>query len=194
MLYRRYGIKSVTMDDVASHLGISKKTLYEHFQDKEDIVMQVLNLQYEQRCAMMESVIGQNLDAVAEMFGIFSRVREMFRENNPSMEYDVRKYYPDLYNRFRKMHREWMCSLIQSNLEKGKKDGLYRRELNIGIISRLFVSRIEITPENDLFSAEEIMSKEVLYEVFVYHLFGILSDKGRKAFKTGLATYFSGLV
>jgi TetR/AcrR family transcriptional regulator, cholesterol catabolism regulator len=181
-LYQRYGIKSVTMDDVARHLCISKKTLYEHFSDKEDLVKQVLMLEYEQRGELFESVRSKELNAVEEMFEVYRLILDLYRDYNPSMEYDVRKYYPDLFNRIKEIRRKRMYTILYYNLNKGKKEGLYRRDMNSRIIARLHVARSESMYENELFTLEEITSMKVYHEMFLYHIYGILSPAGLKFF------------
>ena len=176
-LYHQYGIKSVTMDDVSRFLGISKKTLYVYFSDKEDLVRQVVFLHHEKMDALF-SGIGQNLNALEELLEVYGLIRNMFREYNPSMEYDIRKYYPDLYNRIRETRRKRMFETVYRNLVKGKSEGLYRKELTSRIIAKLHVLRVESMFENDLFTVEEITSFSVFHEIFFYHVHGIVSRKG----------------
>ncbi|TRZ69617.1 MAG: TetR/AcrR family transcriptional regulator, partial [Bacteroidetes bacterium] len=96
-LYHRYGIKSVTMDDVASHLSISKKTLYEFFHDKKDLVGQVLNSEHENNYLVFNEIQKRRLSAIEELFEIYKSIKKMILDYNPSMDYDIRKYYPDLF-------------------------------------------------------------------------------------------------
>jgi len=182
-LYHRYGIKSVTMDDVAKHLGISKKTLYEHFTDKEDIVRRVLMLELVSRDEDFKKIESDRLNAIEELFEVYKRIKCVFRDYNPSMEYDIRKYYPDLFLKIRDSRRKRMLEASYNNMTKGKKEGLYRSDLNTRILSRLHTLRIENLFENDMFTLEEIVSFKVFHELFVYHLNGILSDKGREFFQ-----------
>lgn len=182
-LYRRYGIKSVTMDDVARHLCISKKTLYEHFKDKEDLVGSILFHEHDLHCEVHNEILRRNLNAVEELLAVYNLIHTRFREYNPSMEYDIRKYYPELYISIRNIRRKNMYESFLNNMNKGKKEGLYRRELNAKIIAKLHVFRVENLYENDLFSLEELISMHVFHELFVYHLHGILSAKGLIFFK-----------
>ena len=188
-LYQRYGIKSVTMDDVASHLGISKKTVYEHFTDKEDLVRQVLLLEHDRRCESMAAIEGRNLNAVEELFEFYKMINTMFIEYNPSMEYDVRKYYPGLCIRLKDVWRKRMYESAYENLLKGKKEGLYRKELNARIIARMHVFRTECLFDNDMFSIEELTSFNMFHEVFIYHLQGVLSYEGRIFFESNFSKF-----
>jgi TetR/AcrR family transcriptional regulator, cholesterol catabolism regulator len=188
-LYHRYGIKSVTMDDVASHLCISKKTLYEYFEDKKDLVTQVLRSEHELHFNEFDDIRKRNLNAIEELFVIYKNIKRMIQDHNPSMDYDIRKYYPDLYMKIRETRRKTMFNIMLRNMVKGKEEGLYRDNLNTEVISRLHLLRIENLVENDLFSADELNSFEIFHEIFVYHLNGIMSNKGRDFFEKNFDSF-----
>jgi hypothetical protein len=167
------------MDEVAKHLYISKKTLYEHFSDKEDLVRNVLLLDHEKRNCFYAEIEKKNLNAIEEILELYKMINNMFRDYNPSMEYDIHKYYPDLYTKIREIRRKKMYDTVYGNMNKGKKEGLYRKELNSKIIARLHVFRVEQMFDNDMFTVEELVSSKVFNELFVYHMEGILSPEGR---------------
>ena len=179
-LYHRYGIKSVTMDDVSRHLGISKKTLYEFFTNKEDLVKQVMTWDYDRKLTFFLEIEQKKLNAVEELFEVYKMIKEMFRDFKPSVEYDIRKYYPTLFAQLREIKRKRMFELSMKNMTKGKQEGLYRSDLNASILARLHVFRVENIIESELFSVEELTSIKVFHEIFVYHLNGILSAEGRE--------------
>jgi TetR/AcrR family transcriptional regulator, cholesterol catabolism regulator len=193
-LYQRYGIKSVTMDDVARHLNISKKTLYEFFTDKEDLVKQVMFLNHESQEKYFSEIEKRELNAVEEVMHVYKLIHGIYSNYNPSMEYDIRKYYPALYVKIREMRRKRMLESAYRNLNKGKKEGLYRKDLNSRIIAKLHVIRIENMFDSDLITLEEITSFKVYHELFVYHIYGILSAEGRKFFEENFRKFRSGLV
>jgi TetR/AcrR family transcriptional regulator, cholesterol catabolism regulator len=186
-LYHRYGIKSVTMDDVAKRLFISKKTLYEHFADKEDLVKNVLLMDHQKRSSFFQEIEKKKLNAVDEILEVYKVINTMFRDYNTSMEYDIRKYYPDLYYSVKEIRRKRMYETLFRNMNKGKREGLYRKDLNTKIISRLHVIRVENMYENDMFTIEELVSAKVFNEIFTYHMQGILSAKGRIYFEKNLS-------
>jgi len=179
-LFQRYGIKSVTMDDVAKHLGISKKTLYEFFIDKEDLVRQVLMHDYNLKLQAFLEIEQKNLNAIEELFEVYKMITEIFKDYNPSVEYDVKKYYPSLFVQLREVKRTRMLELSRKNMKKGKREGFFRSELNVSLIVRLHVFRVENILESDLFTQEELTSFRIFHELFVYHLYGILSQQGRE--------------
>jgi hypothetical protein len=192
-LYHRYGIKSVTMDDVASHLGISKKTLYEHFRDKEDLVHTVLMMEHEQVCCVLQSIEGKQVNAVEEMFHVYKMINSMFQDYNQSMVYDIRKYYPTLSSKLKEVKRKVMFESAQANMNKGKAEGLYRKELNSVTVAKLHVLRVENLFNNDMFTQEELASFTLFHEVFVYHIYGILSHEGRNFFEANFDKFKASL-
>ena len=192
-LYHRYGIKSVTMDDVAKHLCISKKTLYEHFTDKEDLVRNVVLMDHSNRNKFFLEIKNKSLNAIEELFEVYKMINTMFRDYNSSMEYDINKYYPDLYSKVKDIRRKKMYDTVYNNMNKGKKEGLYRKELNSKIIARLHVFKVENMYDNDIFTMEELVSFKVFNEVFVYHMQGIMSAKGRSFFEDNFTRLKAGL-
>jgi len=182
-LYHRYGIKSVTMDDAASQLGISKKTLYEHFHDKEDLVQAVLMQEHHHHYCFLDDIEGKELNAIEGMFEVYKMINAMYKDYNPSMVYDVRKYYPGLFSRLKEIRRKRMYDSALNNMNQGKNEGLYRKELDSVIIAKLHVFRTESLFDNDMFTREELTSFTMFHEIFVYHVYGILSHEGRLFFE-----------
>lgn len=179
-LYLKYGIKSVSMDDVAKELGISKKTLYLHIKDKTELVEKVIEAEITERSNCFEGILKRDLNAIDELFEVNKVVAKDKEAYNLSVEYDLKKYYPELWEKMRQARRIKTLEWIKSNLTKGKSEGYYREDLNIGIIARVHVQRIENFSENDIFSQTELFSAKMFKEIFVYHLHGICSEKGIK--------------
>jgi AcrR family transcriptional regulator len=171
------------MDDVAKHLCVSKKTLYEFFTDKEDLVRKIVLLDHNNRSRFFQEIRNRNLSAIEELFEVYKMINTIFRDYNTSMEYDIHKYYPDLYSKVKEIRRKKIYDTIYNNMNKGKKEGLYRRELNSKIIARLLVFMVENMYDTDIFTMEELISVKVFHEIFVYHLQGILNAKGRTFFE-----------
>jgi TetR/AcrR family transcriptional regulator, cholesterol catabolism regulator len=193
-LYYRYGIKSVTMDDVAKHLCISKKTLYQYFTDKEDLVSNIVLMEHAKSNKFFLEIKNKGLNAIEELFEVYRMINSMFRDYNSSMEYDIHKYYPDLFSKVKDIRRKKMYDTMYDNMNKGKKEGLYRKELNSKIIARLHVFKIENMFDNEIFTMEELSSVKVFNEVFVYHMQGIMNEKGRSFFEKNFTRLKAGLL
>lgn len=177
-LYRKYGIKSVTMDDVARELGMSKKTLYQYVKDKNELVEKTIELELNQNLCVINESLEEQLNAIEELFEVNRCIHQMIKQYNPSMDYDLKKYYPDLYKKAHEVKRKNMYTSVLANITKGKKDGLFREELNEEIIAKLYVSRIEGSMNSEVFTQEEILSSKVHKEIFIYHIRGMANEKG----------------
>lgn len=177
-LFQRYGIKSISMEELSRQLGISKKTLYQFFEDKNDLVEKVLfHLMNEHGC-LLENLQEQKRNAIEEMFEMYRYASEMIRNYNPALEFDLQKFYPSVFKKLREFHRNNIYNLTIQNLNKGITEGFYRSDLQADTIAKLFLIRTENMMHSDLVTPDEIHSDQFFKEIFKYHLFGILSKKG----------------
>jgi hypothetical protein len=177
-LYMKYGIKSITMDDVARELGISKKTLYQYVIDKDDLVGKFIDneiaIRQEEICKCFR--IGYN--AIEELFEISLFMNRLMRNQSTVTEYDLKKYYPVHYYKAQSARREGIYNYILLNLKKGIKEGLYRAEMNKEVISKLYLWRSENVQLDELFTLEEFTSTKLFVELLNYHIRGIATEKG----------------
>ncbi|MDZ7743078.1 MAG: TetR/AcrR family transcriptional regulator [Bacteroidota bacterium] len=179
-LYAKYGIKSVTMEDVASCLGISKKTLYQFVNDKNELVEKVVKNGIEDKLTEFRAIFSEEKNAIEELFELNLFIKQLFKEHNPAREYDLLKYYPELHREFRNVKRKNIYDAFKGNIEKGQRQGLYRKEVNAELMARLHVFRVENIAENDLFDRDEIISHDFCMEILQYHIRGIGTEKGLK--------------
>lgn len=179
-LYEKYAIKSVTMDDVARELGISKKTLYQFVAHKNELVEKTIK--NEMICAGNQhaKLKTMKLNSIEELFEVGKMMNERLKKHNPALLFDLRKYYPALYKEITKIKREKAYDSVLNNLNKGINEGLYREEIKPDIIAKLYVSRLEQSYDESIFSISEITSIEVFDEIMIYHLHGICNEKGLK--------------
>lgn len=187
-MYNRYGIKSVTMDDVASMLGMSKKTLYQYVTDKKDLVEKVIDRLIGQKECLQQEVYTKDLNAIEEIFELATIMNDHVKTYNPAMDYDLKKYYPGVHQKISKIRRDKMYNSLLANLKKGIDNGIYREEMDLDIIAKIFVSRVELSIDNPLFLPEEITSAKVFKEMMTYHLHGICNTKGLKILHEKLRT------
>lgn len=179
-LFHKYGIKSITMDDVAHELGISKKTLYELFSDKSELVEKVVDKGIENQQMRIRNAKKDAQNAIREVFDVFTVYLQLVKERFPSFEYDLKKYYPATAAKLNKIKRKEVIETISSNINRGKKEGLYRDDLNAEIISRFNFLIVDNLGRQELFTTEEIYSGEFSTQMFLYHLYGILNLRGIK--------------
>ncbi len=177
-LFLRFGVKSMTMDDVATHLRVSKKTLYEHFTDKNDLVEQVVAGVCKHHRTSIDAICAKGLNAIDENHEITNFIVGQIGGVHPSVQFDLQKYHPKAWAILDDTERTDIFRCVSTNLKKGVKDGLYREDLDVDVITRLYVSRMDSTWDGRVFPAERFNIKDVLWKHFEYHIRGIASKKG----------------
>lgn len=177
-LYMKYGIKSITMDDVARELSISKKTLYQYVEDKDDLVGKFIDNEILRRQEDICKCFRIGFNAIEELFEISMYMNKIMRGQNTTTEHDLKKYYPSHFEKAIKARREGIYNYILVNLKKGIKEGLYRKELNKEIIAKLYLWRSENAHLDELFTVEEFTSRKLFVELLTYHVRGIATEKG----------------
>ncbi len=187
-LFLSCGIKSLTMDDIARELGISKKTLYLYCTDKEDLIIKSFAHYFKCEETFQESLQQKNLNAIDEIFEVSKHVAEMLKNLHPSVHYDLRKYYPEAWKIFSEYRKNFMLKCVSDNMEKGKKEGLYRANLNIPIVARIHIARIDVIFDGELFPASQFNFAEVFFELIRYHIRGIASPQGIEFFMEKIKT------
>jgi len=185
-LYFKFGIKSVTMDDVASELGFSKKTLYQHFKDKADLISQVIDYYIKNPQFSLNNVEhGNSIDGY---FAFRSHIIYVLKYFHNTIEFDLKKLYPKLYRKVHKMKRERIFSNTVENLNDGISQGWYRSDLDVEVIAKLQVGRMLLTlnPENGIFTEREVSGIELFDKVIDYHMHAVCTEKGINYYKQQL--------
>ncbi len=185
-MYLKLGIRSVTMDDVASELGISKKTLYQHFTDKKDLVTQVID--YFLDDAEYEFKQQRNGNAIDNMFLIRKHVAYILKFYNNRIEHDLKKSYPELYQKIRQVKHQRILDSTIENLKQGMEEKLYRHDLDAYFIAKLQLGRMLYTlnPDYHIFEEYELSSIVFFDSMMDYHMNAICTEKGIKYYKKQL--------
>lgn len=177
-LFMKFGVKSVTMDDIARELGISKKTLYLHFADKKDVVMKSIEFSLQhQKCRMAEFADGTEDNAIDLLLKVSEQLIMAQSKMNSNVNYDLQKYYPEAWEKIRVYRQEHVYTSIKQNILRGISEGVYRSDFNVDVISYLYVSHIE-SSYSELINRTDIQFEELLKTLFMYHIRGIASLKG----------------
>ncbi|HQW06904.1 MAG: TetR/AcrR family transcriptional regulator [Flavobacteriales bacterium] len=179
-LFMRLGIRSVNMDDVAQHLRVSKKTLYQFFKDKNDLVESIVKSICDDNRTNITAICGKGLNAIDENFEIAHFIALQLGQIHPSVHFDLQKYHAAAWDLLERTERANIHSCVTSNMEKGMKEGLYRKDLNIPVIARIYIARFDALCDGELFPKDEYDPQNVTWEMFRYHIRGIASDKGMK--------------
>jgi TetR/AcrR family transcriptional regulator, cholesterol catabolism regulator len=177
--FMRYGIKSVTMDDLSRELGISKKTLYHFFNDKEEVVRQVVTQMIDgQKCGIDQMLDQQGMNAIDHLLNMSRFIASHLKTVNPAMTYDLKKYYPGVWEEMVDFKRQNIYDYIMDNIRLGISEGLYRDDINYEIIAKAYVSRLEMYSRGEMQDLEKFSFDEIFNTLFIYHVRGISNHKG----------------
>ena len=179
-LFNRYGIRSVSMDDIAAQLGMSKKTLYQYYADKEELVSGVFLSMIEgnrTRC-LADRKVAEN--AIQEVFFALDMMQEMFAQMNPVVVFDLQKYHPDVYAKFHEHKYTFLYHMIQTNLEKGIREELYRSEIDVEVITRLRIESVMLPFNSEVFPNNRTHLIHIEEQLHDHFLYGLATPKGQK--------------
>ena len=179
-LFYRFGVKSITMDDVARHLTVSKKTLYRYFADKNDMVYQCCLHDLEKRKAAFATISANAVDAVQELVLMMEHMQTMLSSINPNLLFDVRKYHLQAWQCYVEFKEQFMMQCISNNLKHGIEAGIYRPDLNTRVLARLRLEEVEMGFNPDIYPASKFQLKDVQLALFDHFMHGITTQKGQK--------------
>ncbi len=177
-LFIRFGMRSVSMDDIANAIGISKKTLYQHYADKETLVADTIEMLLETNNAHCQASREKAENAIHESFLATETVSELMKKTNPVLLFDMQKYYPAAYRKFLKFKQDFLYNFIRSSIEWGIKDGLYREDINVTLVSSLRIESISLPFQQDFFARVNTDLASLQEEIFILFLYGIATPKG----------------
>ncbi|WP_310594440.1 TetR/AcrR family transcriptional regulator [Flavobacterium sp.] len=174
-LFLKLGFKSVTMDDIANEMCISKKTIYKYFCNKEILIEETTETGLKQINQTIAKIVANNHNAIEENFEIIKMFKEMFNSIETSPSYQLKKHYPEIYQKLISQSKTECHSMFQQNIEKGIQEGLYRNELNIQSHVYFYYALISSINENIVSEKE---SKKLELEALEYHIRAMATPKG----------------
>jgi len=187
-LFLNLGFKSVTMDDIANKMGISKKTIYSHFSTKTKLVEASTFYIISNITCGIESINKKEMNPIVELFEIKKFAMNNLKDEKSSPQYQLKKYYPEVFKSVQKTHLQIMEGSVSTNLNRGIKDGLYRANLPIDFISKIyFVGMMGIKDEYH-FPIDQYSSNELLDSFLEYHLRAIVTEEGLKTLNKFIKT------
>ena len=178
-LFHKYGVRSVTMADIARDLGMSKKTLYVHVENKRDLVRQILQRHIQEDKRACVAIVDSAENALEAILKMSVYAQKHMNDMNPSLLFDLKKYHRPVWELLDNFHRKEMLQMVINNLQEGVQEGLYRADLNVELIARIHVSLMLILSDVDFFPAYQFPPSIRHGEFTKYHINAIVSDKGR---------------
>ena len=177
-LFMKYGLKSVSMDDIAKAAGISKKTIYINIEDKKSLVHDsLIDFITQDKEHVLNAINRKDCNALEKMIIIAQQGIDMFKKIKPTVIYDLKKYYRNSWEVVQSYHFEFMHSIIKQNILEGQQEDVYRSDVDADIISKLFIGKMIMLAEEDQFPINEYPKPKLFVQQLLYHLYGLVNYK-----------------
>jgi TetR/AcrR family transcriptional regulator, cholesterol catabolism regulator len=182
-LFMRYGVRSISMDDIARHLTVSKKTLYQHFADKEDIVTVTCKAHLDRSADEFQSIRKTSKNAIEELVQLSVCLKRNMQDMNPSLLFDLQKYHPKAWRVWLNHKNKFIRETVVRNLKQGMQEGYFRSELDAEVVASVRLEMVQLAFNEEIFPRERFKLSEVQMQIFDHFVFGCLTEKGRKAYQ-----------
>ncbi len=182
-LFHRNGYRSTSMDDLAKHLAISKKTIYQYFKDKDELVLEVSKLHISIEKEEFKGITRDSQNAIDELFRVGQWLKDSFRDMNPAVLYDLQKYHQEAWKIWLKYKNETIKNFVTDNLKRGIEDGSFREDIIPEILAIVRVEVIQMVYDNSVFAQDKFGKETLRKQLFEHFTHGVLSENGRKLFE-----------
>lgn len=179
-LFRQYGIRSITLDEIALQLGISKKTIYEHFTGKDELVTEIIRQRIGQMQGRFTDYTKEARDAIEANMLMMKFLDGLFRNMNPIVIMDLKKYHPEAFQIYYSHMYGFVVECMRKNIKRGIEEGLYRKDINTEIMARFRVESTQMCFRPGVFPKDQFEMSRVQRELLEQFLFGIATEKGYK--------------
>ena len=179
-MFLNYGFKSVTMDDIANKMGISKKTIYANYANKTSLVEDCSMNLFHKISSGIDIICSLEKNPIEELYEIKKFVMVHLKDEKSSPQYQLQKYYPKIHGTLQKLQFEMMQDCVIDNIKKGISIGIYRKNLNIDFVSRIYFTGVNSIKDHSFFPLENFPISTLMDDYLEYHLRGIITPEGRK--------------
>lgn len=179
-MFLNFGFKSITMDDISTEMGISKKTIYQHFKNKSDLIQTCAFHVFNIISSGIEEIRRQKMNPIEEIYEIKSLAMKHLKDEKSSPQYQLQKYYPRIYSTLKKKQYELIKGFVTQNLKKGITRGYFRKNMNVDTIAKFYFNGIIELNNTEIFPPQQY-SMPLLMETYIeYHVRAIATPKGIK--------------
>lgn len=177
-LFFRYGVKTVTMDAIASELGISKKTIYQHFPDKDSMVYEVVQTFIELDSAKWDELDRLYPNVVEKIFKSFEMMKDMLTQMNPRLLFEIQKYFPSAHSLFKQHGEKCIHKNLIADFKKGAQFGYFRNDIDFELLARLRMAEVDLAFNPDFYPTNKLSLYETQFTLMDIFMRGILTEKG----------------
>jgi TetR/AcrR family transcriptional regulator, cholesterol catabolism regulator len=182
-LFHKYGIRSISMDDIAHHLGISKKTIYQHFSDKDDIITLAMHQATAEKKDMLLGLRKQATDAIDMMIKIHQYILRNFDDTTASLVFELQKYHGDAWKIIQDFKYGFLAEFIKEDLQLGIDQGFFRNDINAEIVAKIRLEEVTMASNDRIFPKERFNHHEVSDSILEHFIQGIATERGKKLYK-----------
>jgi len=179
-LFLKQGFKSITMDDIARELGISKKTVYAHYSNKEAIVSESVSHLFTTICGGIDLICARKMNPIEELYDIKKHVLEHLEGERTSPMYQLQKYYPAIHLKMRQGQYDYMQTCVTDNLQRGIEEGLFIKDIDVQFVSRIYFIGVTGIKDESIFPQSQFPANDLYDRYLEYHIRGIVTPSGRK--------------
>ena len=177
-LFLKYGIRSISMDDIAHELSISKKTIYHCFKDKNEIVCITSKRFLDSQKLKFDNIEKESDNAIQRLYKTTLHAREIFEKMNPSILFDIKKYYKDAWKLYLDYERNVMYESMIRTLEEGIEEGLFRSDIDVRILATLRSEEVKLAFDRDIFPDDSFNFQDVQFQLLEHFFYGIVTEEG----------------
>lgn len=182
-VFMKFGVKAVTMDDLARELGVSKKTIYKYFDDKKELVKQIVIMKTELDKQLCIQAQRDSNNAIDELFMMSQFVQEMFGDVHTSVFFDLQKYFKEAWDIMETHKNTYVRSLIEENILRGIKEGFFREDLKADVIATAYFASMNVLFDGVSFASSGYSLSEIFIEIVRFQIRGMASEKGLEYLK-----------
>src|SRR5258708_5175427 len=182
-LFMKYGVRSVSMDDIARHLSVSKKTIYQYFADKDDVVTLVAKDHMDKGRIEFEGLRDGAKNAIEELVRISACLKKDMQEMNPSLLFDLEKYHAKGWSVWLDHKNKYIRDSVVRNLRQGIEEGYYRKDIQPEVLASIRIELVQLAFDEQIFPYNQFNLADVQIQILDHFIFGLLTDKGRKMYE-----------
>lgn len=183
-MFLNLGFKSVTMDDLANEMGISKKTIYAHYDNKTKLIEDSTFHLFYGVSKGIDYICSLKKNPIEEIYEIKKFLMLHLKGEKSSPQYQLQKYYPKIHENIKQKQFEMMQDCVLDNIKRGMEQGIYRENLDIGFVARIYFFGVTSIKDHNLFPIDKFPTESLMDNYLEYHLRGIVTPKGRKILNT----------
>jgi AcrR family transcriptional regulator len=178
VMFRTYGIRAVTMDMLANQMGISKRTIYEVFTDKDELLRGVLKWMTVRQREVMTKILNESENVIEAIFKMLDLMRDHFQNMSPAFQMDMKRHHHDVMKKLSELNELPYINNNSEIIERGIKEGVFRKDIDVEIINKCMLEVARMSNDREIFPPDDFQNKDVIRNVYLNYLRGISTARG----------------